>query len=100
MTRGLAVLLFALVVIGAAAYAAPEDLPAPGTTWKYSYRDQQFGTPERSFSVEAQAVDGDKVREIFRPEGGDVTQAVLDAREPAFVSRRLAESASLVELAP
>jgi len=97
-------LVFACVVTASQAFvasAAPPDgeLP-PGASWRYAYRDQRYAGGKRYFTVQVVQASGAKVRELFMPEQGDISQADVDTGEAAFVARTIAEGRLLVELAP
>ena len=85
----------------AAAAAKPaEGMPARGERWRYGYRDQRYRAAERFFTVEVLGVSGQFVQERFTVEGGDITQDVVDGALLRFITRPIAGSIAVVELAP
>jgi len=74
-------------------------LPAPGTTWKYSFRDRQFGGPPQSYSVTAVRVEGSEVKELLAVEHGDIKESMQQAGKFAFTLRPLNGGYSVLELA-
>jgi hypothetical protein len=77
-----------------------DGMPAPGTSWRYSFRDQQFGSPEQFYSVKAERIEGSEVRELFTVERGDVKEASVRAGQFAFTARPLNGGYTVLELAP
>jgi len=86
---------------GSLAAAPPaEGLPAVGTSWKYSFRDQRYSQPEQIFTIRVVGVEGWDVRESFDLVGDSGKTAAINAKEITFAARRVAGGYSLVELAP
>lgn len=81
--------------------AAPvPGLPAVGATWRYGFRDRQYGGAQRVFTVRVSAIEGRDVRESFKVEQGGESSAAVDAGSVSFSARRLTSDSSLIELAP
>src|SRR4051812_25158100 len=84
----------------AAAQGGGKGMPVSGAHWRYRYRDQQYHTGEKLFTVEILGVEGYRVQERFAVEGGQTTQAPVEAESLRFITRPLSSSASVIELAP
>jgi hypothetical protein len=78
----------------------PADLPTVGATWRYTYRDQQFSSRPRGFTVQVAAREGSLVNEWLLVDGGETSTASIDPGAMRFYSRPLFDSTVLIELAP
>jgi hypothetical protein len=79
---------------------ATSNMPAPGTRWRYGYRDRRYDYRDKFFTVEVAGVNASMVQERFIIEGGQISERVIDADRIAFLSRPLNPNASVLELAP
>jgi hypothetical protein len=85
----------------AAAAGTPQaGLPAAGATWRYSFRDRQYSSASRVFTVRVSSVQGSEVRESFSVENGPESSAIVDAGSIRFSARRLTSDYAALELAP
>ena len=84
----------------AVAQRPADGMPAAGATWRYTFRDQQFGSPAQFYSVKAESVQGSEVRELFTVERGEVKEVSVRAGQFAFMARPLNGGYSVLELAP
>jgi len=66
-----------------------EGLPAVGTSWKYSFRDQRYSQPEQIFTIRVVGVEGWDVRESFDLVGDSVESTV--AKTLRMLEHRLEE---------
>lgn len=78
---------------------ASAALPVPGSSYRYSWAERQYSR-RQEFEVRVTGVDGWRVLEMFRPDGRPMARTEVDAREPMFTGRMLAEGQSLLEFAP
>lgn len=79
---------------------ASAALPVAGATYRYQWADKQYSRQAQQFTVQIANVDGWNVSDSFKPDGGPATSAQVPAREPRFLTRRLAEGQALSEFAP
>jgi hypothetical protein len=86
--------------VARSAQSAEPALPSPGAIFRYSWSERQYSRPAQEFQVRVGAVEGWRVIEHFRVAGLPAASAEVDAREPVFTGRRLAEGQSLLEFAP
>ena len=80
--------------------SASTDLPAVGSSWKYSYRDRRYPGPQRIFTVRVTGVVGSEVQELTSVEGGSTYASLTNAKGFLFSGRRLVGDAVATELAP
>jgi len=80
----------------------PQATPMPkrGTRWRYTYQNQPFRSGTHAFTIEIVSVNGAKVEERMLTEGGEVSEQVVDGEQLRFVSRTIAGTDTLLELAP
>jgi hypothetical protein len=85
---------------------ASDRLPAVGSAWKYSFRDQKLARLEQAFTVRITGVDGWTVRESFEREslhGASPpvpVRASVNAQAIAFETRRMEQNYLLYEFSP
>lgn len=84
----------------APAAAAAAGLPAPGTSWRYSFQDRKYGGAKRVFTVRVAGVQGADVREAFAVENGPQADLSVDANSFHFVAKRITSDYQVMELAP
>jgi hypothetical protein len=75
-------------------------LPPVGTTWEYGFRDRQYSTRERIFTVRAESVSERAVRESFAGGSGEASTQEVDPLAMRFNPRRLTGDYAVIELAP
>jgi serine protease Do len=79
---------------------AHPGLPAIGTTWRYSFADQRYGTRDQIFTIRVTAVDGWSVRESFEPGNGTSSSVAVNVKELEFLARRLEGEQVVMEVGP
>ena len=83
--------------------ALAPGMPAPGSTWKYRYRDRAFGGREAVLNISVSGVDGLVVREAMMVEGESAAgqlHASIAANEARFTERNLPGGVVLAEFSP
>lgn len=79
---------------------ASAQLPAPGTTYVYEWRDRMYGGPPQSYTVRISGVDGWTVNESVNVGGESSATAAVDASAFSFLDRRLGLDRNALEFAP